>query len=102
MKVRLQKRMNRSNYEKVFHYDCKKIRWRKKTEILHANFERQVLVLSRDLRGNYDFYEVFGLSDDKKGLLFLYLTNDFVRQEAYLPIRTITSWYYAVENPYEY
>ena len=102
MKVRKQKRMNRLNYDRLLHYEHKKIRFRKKTEILHVHFERRVFVIACDAQSYPYCFEVFDFSDNKKELLYIKRTENFDYDEAYLPIKDISKWYYDTQNPYEY
>lgn len=100
MKVRYQKRKCRTNEERYFHI-LNKQRIRKKTEILHADFNRFVCAFYF-FGGDQRLFEPFDISDDKRFLIeerFMYGGFDQID----LPVKSVIGWHYNDRyNPYDY
>lgn len=101
MKVRLLKRKCRTEYAHFRWFRFRHIRYRKKTEIRHADFFRRQVVAVYDMKdGNYR--EFFALEKDDWDDNFL--TTQIFRwgffEEDYLHIRKINFWYYDVKSPF--
>lgn len=100
MKVRYRKRKCRTNEERYFHI-LNKQRIRKKTEILHADFNRFVCAFYF-FGGDQRLFEPFDISDDKRFLIEeRFMCGKFDQID--LPVKSVIGWHYNDRyNPYDY
>ena len=100
MKVRYQKRKCRTNEERYFHI-LNKQRIRKKTEILHADFNRFVCAFY-SVGGDQRLFEPFDITYDKRFLIEeRFMCGSFDQIE--LPVKSVIGWYYNDrDNPYDF
>lgn len=102
MKVRHQKRKCRTNEERYFHI-LNKQRIRKKTEILHADFNRFICAFYF-FGGDIRIAELYDISEDKRSLIVDPFNSNYgrVTQEV-LPLKSVIGWHYNDRyNPYEF
>lgn len=100
MKVRHQKRKCRTNEERYFHI-LNKQRIRKKTDILHADFNRPIVAFYY-IGNTQHACRPWCISDDKKDLVEEGYAGGRYYQDD-IPIKSIFGWEYDDRyNPYDF